>query len=114
MKNDYQLPNMGGVTIANRLTVKLMDELRSGEFAGVVRLPSEMELAEKYGVSRSVIRDVMSNLEREGYVERGRGVGTVVNRDIVKLNNRLDLKFEYNDLILGAGAQPGCDSVKVM
>ena len=108
---DYRLPNMGGFTIANRLTAKLMVELREGDFATVQRLPSEVELAERYGVSRSVIRDVLANLEREGYVERGRGVGTMVNRQIVALHSRLDLKFEYNDLVRAAGATPGTDQV---
>jgi GntR family transcriptional regulator len=56
---------------------------------------------------------MLADLEREGYVERGRGVGTVINRDIVNLNNRLDLKVEYNDLIRGTGAVPSTDSVRL-
>lgn len=113
MKHGYQMPNTGGATISTRLTVKLMEELHTGAFKGAERLPAEVDLAKRYGVSRSVIRDVLSNLEREGYVERGRGVGTVVNREVVKLASRLDFKFEYNSLIKGAGATPGCDMVKV-
>lgn len=113
MMSEYRLPNMGGPTISTKITVQLMNELRTGLFKDSERLPSEMELAEHYGVSRSVIRDVLADLEREGYVERGRGVGTVINREIVKLNNRLDLKFEYNNLIRGAGAVPGNDSVRL-
>jgi GntR family transcriptional regulator len=111
MRKEYRMPNMGGPTISTRLTVQLMDELRCGAFQDTARLPSEVELAERYGVSRSVIRDVLANLEREGYVERARGVGTVVNRQIVRLNNRLDLKFEYNHLISAAGAVPSTDHV---
>lgn len=110
---DYQLPNMGGSTIAKRLTVKLLHELRAGDFKAVRRLPSEVELAERFGVSRSVIRDVLADLEGEGYVERGRGVGTVVNRQIVELKSRLDMKFEYNDLIRAAGCTPSTDAVRL-
>lgn len=110
---DYQLPNMGGSTIAKRLTVKLLEELRTGDFKAVKRLPSEVELAERFGVSRSVIRDVLADLEGEGYVERGRGVGTVVNRQIVELKSRLDMKFEYNDLIRAAGCTPSTDAVRL-
>lgn len=113
MNREYRLPNMGGPTISTRLTVQMMQELRSGLFKDADRLPSEVELAEQFGVSRSVIRDVLADLEREGYVERGRGVGTLINRQIVELRNRLDLKFEYNDLIVGAGAIPSTDSVKL-
>lgn len=111
MKNDYLIPNMGGVTYSTRLTVKLMAELKNGMFADVDNLPSEVKLSELFKVSRSVIRDTLAELEREGYVERGRGIGTKVNRQIVELNNRLDIKLEYNDLVQDTGAQPAIDNV---
>ncbi len=110
---DYQLPNRGGHTIARRLSVKLLDELRSGAFRDATRLPSEVDLAERYGVSRSVIRDALADLEGEGFVERGRGVGTVINRQIVGLKNRLDVKFEYNELIRQGGCVPSADAVRL-
>lgn len=110
---NYDMPHMGGNTISAKLSARLIQELRVGEFSTAERLPSEVELAEHYGVSRSVIRDVLSNLEGEGFVERGRGIGTIVHRNILNLNNRLDLKYEYNQLILAAGAQPGTDSVRL-
>ncbi len=113
MSKGYILPNMGGTTISNRLTQKLLQEMVSGSFMQIDRLPSEIELAEKYGVSRSVIRDVLANLEREGFVERGRGIGTVVNRQIVNMKSRLDLKLEYNNLVRSVGAVPSTGEVKL-
>lgn len=113
MAMKYELPHMGGNTISTKLTAKLIDELRFGDFKNDDRLPSEVELAERYKVSRSVIRDVLSNLEREGFVERGRGIGTLIHRDIVNLENRLDLKYEYYQLIRGVGAVPSCDNVRL-
>lgn len=113
MNNEYRVPNMGGPTISTKLTVRLTEELRNGRFAHSDRLPSEVELAEQYGVSRSVIRDVLADLEREGYVERGRGVGTVINRDIVQLKTRMDLKFEYNNIVRATGAVPSTDGVRL-
>ena len=73
----------GGLTISRKLTERLLAALQQGEFADCDRLPSEVDLAVHFGVSRSVIRDVLSNLEREGFVERERGVGTTVIREIV-------------------------------
>lgn len=109
----YQLPHMGGSTISTRLMAKLLTELRSGEYAHTDRLPSELELAERFGVSRSVIRDVLSDLEREGFIQRGRGIGTLIHREIVNLTGRLDVKFEYNELVRGTGYTPTTDSVRV-
>lgn len=113
MEPGYTMPHMGGETIANKLTARLMEELRKGEFSEAERLPSEVELAAKYKVSRSVIRDVLSNLERECLVERVRGLGTIIHRDVVEFSHRLDLKSEYYDLIQATGARPGVDQVKL-
>lgn len=113
MNKHYALPNSGGSTISTRLTVKLIEELRRGRYADATRLPCEVDLARELGVSRSVVRDILSNLEREGMVERGRGVGTVINREVVQLSCRLDMKYEYNQLIVESGAHPATDHVKV-
>ena len=50
--------------------------------AGVLRvgdaIPSEMDLCARYGISRSTIRQTLSELVMEGYLLRQRGKGTVV------------------------------------
>lgn len=64
--------------------------------ADAAQLPSELELADVLGVSRTVVRDALSDLERDGYLERVRGIGTLVNRDVVRVENRMDQKLEFN------------------
>ena len=44
------------------------------------RLPSEPALAKRFGVSRTTIREVMSQLEAEGFIQRRQGSGTYVSR----------------------------------
>lgn len=109
----YELPNMGGSTMSNDLTRRMIAELHHGEYSQCDRLPSELELAGRFGVSRSVIRDVLSHLEREGFVERGRGIGTIIHRDIVNLSSRLDVKLEYAQLVSAMGYQPTADNVRL-
>ena len=46
----------------------------------------------------------MSEMERAGYVERVRGIGTVVNRAVLSLRSRLDQKLEYYPLIRSFGS----------
>lgn len=113
MSGEYELPYLGGRLMSTQVSALLIRELRDGSFSSADRLPSEVELAERLGVSRTVIRDALSDLEREGFIERVRGIGTVINRDIVRLNNRLDLKVEYNDLIREAGYRPCTDSISL-
>ncbi len=50
----------------------------SGELKAEDILPNELALAEKFGVSRTMIRDVLKNLEGKGLIERKTNVGTRV------------------------------------
>ena len=80
--------------------------IRRGRYADAAQLPSELELADVLGVSRTVVRDALSDLERDGYVERVRGIGTLVNRDVVRVENRMDQKLEFNRMIRSIGRVP--------
>lgn len=102
----------GSQSLSTKLSTHLIYQLKA-DWSDLEKLPSELELSQQLGVSRTVVRDALSQLEREGLIERVRGVGTVVNRDIVRLQNRLDLKFEYNELIRNMGKVPTADSVTV-
>ena len=102
---------LGGAVISQQIAAQLLREMRTGPYENCERLPAEVELAARLGVSRTVIRDALAELEREGYVERVRGIGTVVNRRIVALDNRLDQKFEYSAMIRAAGYIPHADSI---
>jgi DNA-binding FadR family transcriptional regulator len=68
----------GKGTLADHVTGVLAKQIREGEFAPDARLPSEMELTERFAVSRTVIREAISRLKSEGLVGSRRGSGTVV------------------------------------
>ncbi len=71
---------LGGELRSQQTAQRLLEELRDGIYAAAPQLPSELELAEALGVSRTVVRDALSELERDGYLEQVRGIGTLVNR----------------------------------
>ena len=91
---------------------RLLEELRRGRYADAAQLPSELELADVLGVSRTVVRDALSDLERDGYLERVRGIGTLVNRDVVRVENRMDQKLEFNRMIRSIGRVPHSDNLR--
>lgn len=47
-------------------------------------LPSELELKERFNVSRSTIRQAFYELSKEGYIERKRGKGTIIKKKFIK------------------------------
>lgn len=104
---------LGGELRSQQAAGRLIEELRGGLYAGAEQLPSEVELAAALGVSRTVVRDALSLLERAGFLERVRGIGTLVNRDVLQVENRLDQKVEFYRMIRDAGREPHSDHLMV-
>jgi GntR family transcriptional regulator len=68
------------VPLADQAILAVLSGIESGE---LVRegglLPSESELAQRFGVSRATIREALAKLEFAGVVIRRHGIGTYVN-----------------------------------
>ncbi len=60
------------------------------------KLPSERELADKYGFSRATIREALIALEIMGYANVKKGLGTYVVKDYENKNDELDHIIETN------------------
>ena len=55
-----------GNLLSEEITQRLLHEIREGCYANCRKLPPELTLAKEMGVSRTLIRDCLSALEREG------------------------------------------------
>lgn len=62
----------------DRVTAALLSLIRTGDYPPGARLPSEMRMAQSFGVSRTVIREAVSRLKSEGLVESRQGSGVFV------------------------------------
>lgn len=67
---------------------------------GQNKLPSEVELAKIFGVSRATIREAMNYLTVEGAVTKIQGKGNFGHPSIFDIENRLDLYPDFLELIL--------------
>jgi GntR family transcriptional regulator len=91
------------------LTEIALQELRQAIVGGTFRpgsqLPTEAELCEVLGVSRTVVREALRVLEDDGFVVRRHGVGTFVrNQPILK---NLNVNFGITEMIESAGLKAG-------
>ena len=91
----------------------LLKEMKSGIFSGHDRLPREIVLAEHFGISRNHLRDILAQLEREGFITRRHGVGTIINRHVFAVKNRMDIEVEFMDIIRQNGYEPGIGGISV-
>ena len=85
------------------IRTQLLAAMREGEFAGCERLPRESVLAERLGISRTQLRDILASLEREGFITRRHGVGTIINRHVLDVQTRMDIELEFLDMIAQSG-----------
>lgn len=86
-----------------RLFKQLLFELREGKFANSEILPKEEVLAQHLKISRTALRDVLKTLEQEGYILRVKKKGTIINKRVLDLNFRIDIDYEFKDLLELAG-----------
>ena len=73
-----ELPRLARTRLADTVASLFEQKILGGEWAPAFQLPSESELVEQLGVSRSVVRDAMDVLSARGLVEVRQGAGTVV------------------------------------
>lgn len=65
-------------SLALELVGALTDRIREGSLSTGAKLPTEAEIMESFGVSRTVVREAISKLQASGLVATRHGVGTFV------------------------------------
>jgi len=78
--------------------------ISEGRLAPGDLLPSESEFCDRYGISRSTVRQALSALEEEGLVIKKRGKGSFVARP--KIIRSLHNLYSFSDEILAMGLEP--------
>lgn len=93
-----------GVALHHQIREDLLLHLRSGKWSPGHEIPSEDALCRHYGVSRGTVRQAISDLVTDGYVERQRGRGTFVSRP--KLESGVIGSYS-RFLVVGPALDPG-------
>jgi GntR family transcriptional regulator, transcriptional repressor for pyruvate dehydrogenase complex len=78
VRHGPELPRLGRSSLRDQVADALETRILDGSFEAGSRLPTEHELTESFGVSRTVVRDALRLLEARGLVDTRRGTGTLV------------------------------------
>lgn len=95
------------------IRAQLLSAMKDGKYAKTPRLPRESVLSESLGISRTQLRDILASLEREGFITRRHGVGTIINRHVLEAQSRMDIEVEFLDMIAQNGFRPAVASFRV-
>jgi DNA-binding FadR family transcriptional regulator len=86
------------ITLTERVIQQLRGEIADGTFPVGARLPTGKQLAERYGVSAAVIREVTEHLRSLGMIESRQGLGSTVRSRVSDRGFRLTGGTDAADL----------------
>ncbi len=84
---------MGRKALSEEVVEWIIEIIKSGEYPVGSRIPNEMELASKFSVSRSTIREAIKQLVSRNILEIRRGNGTYVCSLVGVSDDPIGLKF---------------------
>lgn len=99
-------------TLARQVRERLRTKLLDGSLPPGSQLPSEIELARSFGVSRTSLREAVLQLEQDGLLLRRHGHGTFV-RSTQLLHTRLNMNLSATELIRAHGMEPRTQDVGI-
>ena len=87
--------------------IQLMDILREKVHQKIWvagdQIPGEQDLCEIYGISRTVVRQALRELELEGVVNRRKGKGTFISQPKISEGLVQKLTGFYQDMVKNVG-----------
>lgn len=72
--------------LSEGIVEQLSEKIQNGTFAVGTKIPTELELIDQFNVSRSVIREVITELRSRGLVDTRHGIGTFVKEQVEEQN----------------------------
>jgi len=94
-----------GVPAYQRIQTTILQKIESGGLRPGDVVPSERELAKIHQVSLMTARHALASMEREGVVERRRGIGTFVSAPKIHFNRLMSYTEQMASRNLTAGSQ---------
>lgn len=95
-----------------QLAAQIRDKIKNGTLAEGDLLPSEPELCQSFGVSRTTVRQCFKLLEDEGLVIRRRGMGSFVS--VPKVHRNLSNLYSFTRQMNEMGIKPSSRVIRFL
>ncbi|SMF80421.1 transcriptional regulator, GntR family [Tistlia consotensis] len=102
----------GGTTLWRQIQTALAEEIAAGAFAPGERLPTEPELAQRFGVNRHTLRRAMAELAEQGLVRIEQGRGSFVQEHV--LDYPIGRRTRFSTNVLAQHRRPGGQLLKAI
>lgn len=93
-------------TLVGTLRQQVLQEIVDQYQQKNLKLPPEQEMALQLNVARNTLRQVLCQLESEGFIIRKHGKGTFINPEALQINVNLQELIDFSDIVRKCGHVP--------
>lgn len=111
MKTGAWIDRQSPVPLHEQCKQLLLGKIQQGELKAGEAIPPERELGERYGLSRTTVRQAVSELVQQGFLQKIQGSGTFVTKSSIPLN--LHRFTSFSEDMLARGRQPSSRTLSV-
>jgi len=97
----------GGIAFWRQIAEQLRGEIAGGRWPAGTRLPTEAQLAERFGVNRHTVRRAMATLAGEALIRTDQGRGTFVEAAGRRLVYPIGRRTRFSEIVSRQAREPG-------
>ena len=95
----------GGVALWRQIARSIEQDIADGTLTAGARLPTEAQMAVRFGVNRHTVRRALEELSRAGLVQVEQGRGSFVAEDV--LDYAISARTRFSEWIRAHNKEPG-------
>lgn len=111
-KFDYSMDEGSLIPLYHQLKAIIKKEIQAGKWRPEDMIPTELEFMEYYSISRTTVRQALTDLVKENLLYRKKGVGTFVAKPKIDLQYMSNI-VSFNSQIQSAGLTPSTEVIKL-